>query len=179
MQATLPVVSCATVYPLLFASNKQSHTQFINEHAPNQMRGFLIVAYSLWFTLGGLVASIVLKTHNTTSPNDWRLPILTQFAVIGLSFLIFLVLPESPWWLLSKGKVQKAEAIMIKKFGNVEGFDIPAEMAIMQATIDQQREWDAQARLEGPLAIFKGLNGKRFLIGCVSGLTRPISFCWF
>lgn len=69
---------------------------YINEQAPTQIRGFLIVAYSLWFTLGGLMASIGLKFMQDASPLDYRTPIYTQFGMIGASAIIFFFVPETP-----------------------------------------------------------------------------------
>lgn len=69
---------------------------YINEQAPTQIRGFLIVAYSLWFTLGGLAASIGLKFMQDADPLDYRKPIYTQFAMIGASAILFFFLPETP-----------------------------------------------------------------------------------
>jgi hypothetical protein len=49
-----------------------------------------------WFQLGGLMASTALKAHSTTKPLDWKTPVYSQFAMIGLSIIIFVFLPESP-----------------------------------------------------------------------------------
>lgn len=51
------------------------------------------------------------------------------------------------------------------KYKNVEGYDTQAELAIIVATIGKQQEYARENENEGPLAIFKGLDGKRFLIG--------------
>ena len=69
---------------------------YINEQAPAQIRGFLVVAYSLWWNVGNLIASAVLKARADTHPQDYKTSIYTQFAMIGLSTLIFIFLPESP-----------------------------------------------------------------------------------
>jgi len=70
--------------------------QYINEQAPAAVRGFLLVAYSMWFTFGGLMASIGLKAQADTHPLNWKTPVYTQFAMIGVSIIIFVFLPESP-----------------------------------------------------------------------------------
>ncbi|WWD10134.1 hypothetical protein V865_008268 [Kwoniella europaea PYCC6329] len=138
---------------------------YINEHAPSQIRGFLIVAYSLWFSLGGLMSSVALKVRADSHPYDYKTIIYTQFGMLGLGMIIFVFLPESPWWLVSKGKLDKARNVLVKKFQNVPEYDIDGELAIIAATIERQRQWDMESAAEGPWAIFKGLNGKRFLIG--------------
>lgn len=55
--------------------------------------------------------------------------IYTQYGMIGLSIIIFVfVLPESPWWLVSKGKTAQAKKILANKFANVEGYDLDTEL---------------------------------------------------
>lgn len=129
------------------------------------MRGFLIVAYSLWFSLGGLFANVVLKVRNDQAPLDWRTTIFTQFAMVGISYIIYFFLPESPWWAVRHGKMDLARKILASSYKGVEGYEIERELNILAYTVEVQRQHDAEAKLLGPFAIFKGLNGKRFLIG--------------
>lgn len=102
---------------------------------------------------------------NTNDPLNWRAPIYTQFGVIGLALIIYAFLPESPWWLVSKGRIDKARQILQKKNGSVVGYDLEAELGIIVQTIELQKQEALASKAIGPLAIFKGLNGKRFLIG--------------
>ncbi|RSH94199.1 hypothetical protein EHS25_004002 [Saitozyma podzolica] len=138
---------------------------YINEHAPVQVRGLFIVAYNIWWSLGGLMCSIALYELNANLPYNWKIAIYTQFAMIGTSLIIFIFLPESTWWLVSKGKIERARKTLEYRFGAIPGYDIDGELSIIAVTIEKQRHWDREAKAEGPLAIFKGLNGKRFLIG--------------
>jgi len=139
---------------------------YINEHAPVQIRGILLVTYSMWSNLGGLMASVALQVRNTEAPQDWKTPILTQFGMIGFFLLAVFWLPESPWWLARMGQQDKARKVLQDKYGQVEGYDIQHELDIINAVIEQQLEWERHAKAQGPFAIFQGLNGKRFLIGC-------------
>lgn len=142
-----------------------SASQYINEHAPTTLRGLLVVAYSLWFTAGGLFGAVALKARSKTHPEDYKNMIYTQFAMVGLSAVAFFFLPESPWWLVSKGKNVQAKKILTMKFSGVPQYDIDTELAIIEATIEDQRAFDKLSKAEGPLAMLKGLNLKRFLIG--------------
>jgi len=54
--------------------------------------------------------------------------IYTQYGMIGLSLIIFIILPESPWWLVGKGKTAQAKKILAGKFSNVEGYDLDTEL---------------------------------------------------
>lgn len=138
---------------------------YINEHAVPRIRGFFIVAYTLWITLGGLIASVSLKVRQDADPFDYKTPIYTQFGMIGLCAIIFVFLPESPWWLASKGKHDRCRKILTWKFKGVPGADVDKELSIIEETLAEQRRWDEIYKAQGIFAIFKGLNLKRFLIG--------------
>lgn len=44
--------------------------------------------------------------------------------MIGISIIIILIIPESPWWLVSKDKQPQAAKILKQFYGRVEGYDI-------------------------------------------------------
>jgi hypothetical protein len=48
-----------------------------------QCRGFLIVAYSLWWSFGGLIASIVLQVRSQIDANEYKIPIYIQYDGMG------------------------------------------------------------------------------------------------
>ena len=68
-------------------------------------------------------------------------------------------------WCVRKGKVDTARNILSRTYKGVPGFDLETEIGILEATVEIQKVYDLQVKQEGPLAIFKGLNLKRFLIG--------------
>ena len=61
--------------------------------------------------------------------------VYTQYGMIGLAFIASFVMPESPWWLISKGKTQAARKILTSKFANVEGYDIDTELVSRAAQV--------------------------------------------
>lgn len=44
--------------------------------------------------------------------------------MIGGIAIIFVFIPETPWWLASKGKLDKAAKVLRLCYGGVEGYDI-------------------------------------------------------
>ncbi|KAM0334423.1 hypothetical protein ACHAQA_001449 [Verticillium albo-atrum] len=51
---------------------------YLAEVAPTQLRGVFINAYTFWFVLGQLFASVALYELKATDPTDFRTPIYTQ-----------------------------------------------------------------------------------------------------
>jgi hypothetical protein len=48
--------------------------------------------------------------------------------MVGLIGIIFVFLPESPWWLASKGKIDKTTKVLQLCNGGVEGYDIEEQI---------------------------------------------------
>lgn len=42
--------------------------------------------------------------------------------------IVFAFLPETPWWLASKGKTEKAAKVLRLCFGGVKGYDIEEQI---------------------------------------------------
>lgn len=51
-----------------------------------------------------------------------------KWAMIGAIAIIFVLLPESPWWLVSKGKLDKAAKVLTFCNGNVDGYDVQEQI---------------------------------------------------
>lgn len=48
--------------------------------------------------------------------------------MIGAIAIIFVLLPESPWWLVSKGKLDKAAKVLTFCNGKVDGYDVQEQI---------------------------------------------------
>jgi MFS family permease len=68
----------------------------ISEFAPINLRGALLMCYSLWFTLGQFFATVALQVMTTKDPSDYLTPLYTQWSQVGLMLIIYLLIPESP-----------------------------------------------------------------------------------
>lgn len=42
------------------------------------------------------MSNVTLRSLSSSNPSDWKTPIYVEFGMLGASFLIFLILPESP-----------------------------------------------------------------------------------
>ena len=69
---------------------------YIAEICPPRIRGALMVTYSFWGAVGLLIASVALQIMNKNDPENWHIPIFTQFGLLGLMAIFYIIIPESP-----------------------------------------------------------------------------------
>lgn len=97
---------------------------YIAELSPSPFRGRLVTLNVLFITLGQVVAYIVgwafveWGNHLTA----WRWIVGLGAVPAGLQALILLIMPESPRFLVQKGKPDKARNVLNKVFG--KGIDV-------------------------------------------------------
>ena len=56
----------------------------------------MIVTYGFWNVIGKFFANLVLMLVQETNPENYKVPILTQWGFLGIMLPIFLWLPETP-----------------------------------------------------------------------------------
>lgn len=162
---------------------------YIAEQSPTQLRGFLINAYTLsvssfhsttekklilasWFVVGQLLAPVALRELNATRPYDFRIAIYTQWGMIGLLAIIWACMPESPWWLVSKGRLEKAEKVLLRHNGHIEHYDVNTELGIMVATVEEERRLAIENKNMGLFSVLRGQHGWRLLIASWPKVTQ-------
>ncbi|KAH7093519.1 general substrate transporter [Paraphoma chrysanthemicola] len=137
---------------------------YLTEISPTQLRGVFISAYSFWFVVGQLFASVALDKLHISDPYNFRTPIYTQWAMVGVAGIVFVLLPESPWWCVSKGNLEQAREVLNTCHGHHEDFNINEQIGAMRATIAHERQLNEQNKELGIWAIFQGRNLVRFSI---------------
>lgn len=137
---------------------------YISEISPTQLRGFFINAYTFWFVIGQLFASVALYELKLRDPLNYKTPIYTQWAMVIPIGIVFALLPETPWWLASRGKLEKASKVLHLFNGGVEGYDIEEQIGVMVATVRIERQIAEQNKELGRWAVFQGRNLLRFII---------------
>ncbi|WVF65283.1 hypothetical protein IAT40_000006 [Kwoniella sp. CBS 6097] len=134
---------------------------YVSEVAPTRVRGFLLMMYNFWFSVGGFFAPVALQVMSTYAPDEFRVPIYTQWAQIGLMLIIYIVLPESPMWCASQGYEERAKSNMRRIYKGVENFDIDQQYETFALTIAHEKEVAAATGREKWYAIFQGPNLRR------------------
>lgn len=102
------------------------------EYSPSRVRGRLMTVFWVLFGLGGMTASLVAYfpfLHYATSPLQWRI-LLASGAILAIVGAILRIdIPESPRWLIRKGRVEDAANSITRLTGvkmNLDEFqDLP------------------------------------------------------
>jgi SP family arabinose:H+ symporter-like MFS transporter len=96
---------------------------YISEISPAEKRGSLVSLNQLAIVIGILVAFFSNYLLSSTGDNNWR----WMLAVMGLPALLFFVtllfIPESPRWLIQKGRDKEAY-IILERINGTESADI-------------------------------------------------------
>jgi MFS family permease len=91
---------------------------YISEILPSSIRGSVVSTLAPFTVLGQIIAALVIKSQeDIMEPIAYRLPMATQwiFSAIPLALVVFL--PESPAWLMRKGRFQQAREACLKLEG--------------------------------------------------------------
>lgn len=82
---------------------------------------------------------------------------------IGIWMIIMVILPESPWYWAGKQNVAQAKASLRRLYGNIPGYDVDREYAVMEKEIAHSKAIHAEGKRPRFAEIFKGVNLRRTL----------------
>jgi len=120
----------------------------IGELAYPKERPIMTSLFNVSYFIGSIVAAcICLRTNNITSDWSWRIPSVLQAAPSLLQITLIFFIPESPRWLISKGRREEAEAILRKYHSDGPGGEefVKAEMAQISATLELEAQASQQS----------------------------------
>lgn len=138
---------------------------YLSEIAPAHGRGRMVAIQQLMITVGILVASVVNAVMYliVSGEDQWRGALGAQSLPGGLLLLIVGWLPFSPRWLMSKGRVDDAVAVIAKLRGlDANHASVQAEVSEIQEEIDSE----AAAGQSTWIELVRGTLRKRVLIAC-------------
>ncbi|KAL5610622.1 hypothetical protein FOBRF1_006739 [Fusarium oxysporum] len=148
----------------------QGNTQtYVSEVTPVEIRGFALSLFQFWIILGSLLASCVLQgTSAIDGPWSWKAAVATQFGPAAFCLILFIpFVPESPYYLVQKGRLDAAIRAVKKLRGGEDGFDPAEEVSAMKATLDHERQERAEAKQPSYLECLQGTDRRRTLIACL------------
>lgn len=135
---------------------------YCSEITPIQLRAPATQMLQMFWAIGAIIVGGVTY-HFNDKPNDssWRIPVALQWMFpTPLAILIFFA-PESPWWLVRKGKLEEAEK-SVGRLGRKSRLNQSEAVAMMRRTIDMEKNIKEPNLLE----LFQGTDLYRTLIVC-------------
>ncbi|KAJ5906213.1 uncharacterized protein N7473_003129 [Penicillium subrubescens] len=79
------------------------------EVAPAHMRGVMVALFAYWVNIGSIMGAVVdNKTKERLDELSYRIPLACLYVVPTLLFVALFFVPESPRWLLHRGKEGEA-----------------------------------------------------------------------
>ncbi|KAH8819236.1 sugar transporter [Xylogone sp. PMI_703] len=145
---------------------------YIAEVAPVRIRGGLLMSYSFWFGLGNFFAPVALQVLSKSRPDNWLIPIYTQWGHIGLMILVYLVIPESPAWYVTRGKYGHAKRSLRILHMDIKDYDVEQQLGLLVLAVEHEVELAKSQRNEKWYSIFKGVDGRRTLVACWTLVTQ-------
>ncbi|KAL5344444.1 hypothetical protein ACLOAV_010704 [Pseudogymnoascus australis] len=136
---------------------------YCSEIVPMRLRAPATQMLQMFWCIGAIIVGGI--TYHYQSKNDssaYRVPIALQWMFPTPLAILLFIAPESPWWLVRKGRLAEAEKA-VRRLGRASATDNPADVvAMMRRTIDLEKT-DAQPSLA---ELWKGTDLYRTLIVC-------------
>ncbi|KIX07442.1 uncharacterized protein Z518_02095 [Rhinocladiella mackenziei CBS 650.93] len=143
---------------------------YIGEIAPVAIRGILTGASAVTFVLAQLIVALIVN-YEGSQPTRWayRGLFLGQYVITAIALDILPFMPESPYWLVARGKEEKA-ARSLKRLG-YSSWNIAKRLANIRITLEEAKDETSRSSY---LECFKKSNLHRTMVAvlpiCIQNL---------
>ncbi|KAJ4376378.1 hypothetical protein N0V83_001661 [Neocucurbitaria cava] len=135
---------------------------YCSEITPIQLRAPATQMLQMFWAIGAIIVGGVAYVYSFRLDADaYRIPIAIQWMFPTPLAILLWFAPESPWWLVRKGKLEAAEH-SIMRLGRSSTLNASEAVAMMRRTIDLEKSIKEPNLLE----LFKGTDLYRTLIVC-------------
>ncbi|WVW83142.1 hypothetical protein I302_105160 [Kwoniella bestiolae CBS 10118] len=137
---------------------------YMSEVAMPNFRGIILSSFSLALAIGQFTNAIASQIVNDTTPLKYKHVFYSEFVYLGIWGLACLAIPESPAWLISKGRIEQAKKAHKRLVGPVEGYDHEFEFQVIEHDIKVSEDITRSYSDNDWKALFKWGNFKRCLV---------------
>ncbi|KAI1759021.1 general substrate transporter [Hypoxylon sp. FL1150] len=161
---TLPVIFVSQILEGLpwgiFIANAPA---YCSEIVPIKLRAPATQMLQMFWAIGSIVVGAVTYVYNTDlDDNAYKIPIALQWMFPTPLAILLFIAPESPWWLVRKGRLEEA-AKAVGRLGHKSRLDNTKETVAMMRRVVELEKTEKEPTL---FELFKGRDLYRTLIVC-------------
>ncbi|SPO07386.1 related to transporter (major facilitator superfamily) [Cephalotrichum gorgonifer] len=133
---------------------------YLSETAPGRVRGAFLALYSFFTSFGVFLSSIIVYASRSRTDQWQYLTVILCQLFVPVGYAVFYAfLPESPRYLIYKGRFDEAEKVLTMLSNHPE--TVPHEVELLKAQVEEQRELHKATSV---LDCFRGTNLRRTVI---------------
>ncbi|KAK2031712.1 alpha glucoside transporter [Colletotrichum zoysiae] len=136
---------------------------YCSEIVPMRLRAPATQMLQMFWAIGAIIVGGVCYVYESKhDPSAYRVPIALQWMFPTPLAILLFIAPESPWWLVRKGRLEEA-AKSVRRLGrSTDRTSIDESIAMMRRTIENEKSVKEPSYTE----LFKGTDRYRTLIVC-------------
>ncbi|KAL1404817.1 Plasma membrane low glucose sensor [Vanrija albida] len=147
-----------------------------SECAPRHLRGSIVAAYQLCLNIGMLIAAVAVNaTKDRPDASSYQIPVAMQFIWAAIIMVGLVFLPESPRWLLLKGRKDDCRTCLSKLLSEpLDGPNVTELFNEIQANLEHELEQGGASWAD----CFRNGDNKTFkrvVTGCVLLMLQQLS----
>ncbi|TVY87249.1 Maltose permease [Lachnellula willkommii] len=144
---------------------------YCSEIVPIKLRAPATQMLQMFWAIGSIIVGAVTYRYNGVSDESaYKIPIALQWMFpTPLAILVFCA-PESPWWLVRKGRLEEA-AHAIGRLGRKSTLNTAETVAMMRRTVELEKSTKEPNHLE----LFRGTDLYRTVIVCSVYLAQNLT----
>ncbi|KAF5964497.1 alpha-glucoside transporter protein [Fusarium bulbicola] len=137
---------------------------YASEIVPLALRGACTATLQMSWSIGSIIVAGATYAYNKRNDQwAWRVPLALQWLFPTPLLILVFLSPESPWWLIRKGR--KEEALRsIQRLGSNDKEVAHQKLAMMERTVEIEEQEGSNPSL---LDLVKGTDLRRTIITCL------------
>ncbi|KAF2185327.1 maltose permease [Zopfia rhizophila CBS 207.26] len=141
-----------------------------SEITPVVLRGISTAGVNLGIALGQLLSNAVIKGFGERTDRwAYRSPFAVQLFFCAFLIVFLPFAPETPWYLVRKGKREQALKAIRSLYG--DAIDVDRKLAAIEATIEDEERSPVKSNEAGWMECFRGTNRLR------TGISTGVFLC--
>lgn len=151
---------------------------YASEVCPTVLRLYLTTYVNICWVIGQLISSCILKGMLSSSMKDsWKVPFAVQWVwPLPIAIGVYLA-PESPWWLVKKGRIEDARKSIARLLSENE--HLPDKRIMVNAMVDKMKmtlkEEEEVQKESTYFDCFRKKNLRRTRVACMTWVIQNIT----